>query len=84
MTTIELKSELYRQIDCIADSEPLMTKVLNYLRRLNLTTSAAMPAYTTEELNARIAESLQDIKAGRTITNEDAEKRLTEEFEWLR
>jgi hypothetical protein len=85
MTAIELKSELYRQIDTISDNEPLMTKVLAFIRGLVLMPpSVPVASYTVEELNARIEDSLMDIKEGRVKRNEDIEKMLEEEFEWLR
>ena len=84
MTALELKHELYRQIDSIADSEPLMTRVLNYMHRLGSKASETVSPYTVEELNSRITASLGDIEAGRTKNNEEVEKLLLEEFEWLR
>ncbi|MBR1879858.1 MAG: hypothetical protein IJ804_03800 [Prevotella sp.] len=84
MTALELKYELYRQIDNIADSEPLMTRVLNYMRRLGPTVTASPAPYTVEELNSRITASLDEIKAGRTKKNVEVEYLLKEEFEWLR
>jgi predicted transcriptional regulator len=84
MTALELKYELYRQIDNIADSEPLMTRVLNYMRRLGSSATEALTPYTVEELNSRVKASLDDIKAGRMKTNEEVEMLLKEEFEWLR
>jgi len=85
MTTVELKSELYRQIDIISGSEALMTKVLTFMQQLNMPmpVAAAVP-YTDAELNARISASLNDIENGRTKKNEEVERMLTEEFEWLR
>ncbi|MBP3260512.1 MAG: hypothetical protein J6M01_05390 [Prevotella sp.] len=84
MTALELKYELYRQIDNIADSEPLMTRVLNYMRSLGSSATEALTPYTVEELNSRVKASLDDIKAGRMKTNEEVEMLLKEEFEWLR
>lgn len=84
MTALELKYELYRQIDNIADSEPLMMRVLNYMRRLGSSATEALTPYTVEELNSRVKASLDDIKAGRMKTNEEVEMLLKEEFEWLR
>jgi predicted transcriptional regulator len=84
MTALELKYELYRQIDSIADSEPLMKRVLNYMHRLGSKATETTSPYTMEELNSRITASLDDIEAGRTKNNEEVEKLLLEEFEWLR
>ena len=84
MTALELKYELYRQIDSIADNEPLMKRVLNYMHRLGSKATETASPYTMEELNSRITASLDDIEAGRTKNNEEVEKLLLEEFEWLR
>ena len=84
MAAIELKAELYRQIDTMADDESLLEKVLSFVRKLTTTSVPAVTPYTMDELNQRIDKSLEDLKAGRTKKNEEVEKLLLKEFEWLR
>ena len=85
MTAIELKSELYQQIDHLADSETLLAKVLDFVRRLNAPAPiTAETPYTKEEAIARVSVSLEQINAGRVKTNEEVEQLLLEEFEWLK
>lgn len=40
--------------------------------------------YTMEELNSRIDRSIEDVKAGRTLTSAEVKSKLLEECEWLR
>ena len=89
MTAIELKAELFRQIDTIADDEPMLTKVLNYVSKLRVgSRRGALPSntvpYTLSELNHRIDVSLSQIEEGKTISDVQAKQQLEEEFEWLR
>ena len=89
MTAIELKAELFRQIDTLEDDEPMLTKILNYVSKLRVgkrqeaQTSTFVP-YTLSEINHRIDTSLHQIEEGKTITDEQVKKQLEEEFEWLR
>ena len=34
MTAMQMNAELFRQLSLIADDEPLMAKVLNYIKKL--------------------------------------------------
>ena len=89
MTAIELKAELFRQIDTLEDDEPMLTKILNYVSNLRVSKRQEAQAetfipYTLSEINHRIDTSLHQIEEGKTITDELAKKQLEEEFEWLR
>ena len=89
MTAIELKAELFRQIDTLEDDEPLLTKILNYVSKLRVNKrqeaqTEAFTPYTLSEINHRIDTSLNQIEEGKIIPDELVKKQLEEEFEWLR
>ena len=89
MTAIELKAELFRQIDTIDDDEPMLAKILNYVSKLRVSNHRKVQAskivpYTLSELNHRIDVSLSQIEEGKTISNGQVKEQLEEEFEWLR
>ncbi len=89
MTAIELKAELFRQIDTLEDDEPMLTKILNYVSKLRVgkrqeAQTETFTPYTLSEINHRIDISLNQIEEGKTITDKQVKKQLEEEFEWLR
>lgn len=84
MTVIDLKAELYRQIDTMADDESFLEKVLGFVSKLTSTPVSTVTPYTMEELNSRIDRSIEDVKAGRTLTSAEVKNKLLEEYEWLR
>ena len=89
MTAIELKAELFRQIDTMADNEPMLLKVLNYIGKLRVgnpskATIAAIEPYSLTEINNRIDASLNQIEEGKIMKDSEVREKLEEEFEWLR
>lgn len=84
MTAIDLKAELYRQIDTMADDESFLEKVLGFVYKLTSNPAEAVTPYTMEELNSRIDRSIEDVKAGRTLTSTEVKSKLLDAYNWLR
>ncbi|MCR5153083.1 MAG: hypothetical protein K6A98_08045 [Prevotella sp.] len=84
MTAIELKTELYQQIDAIADDESLLTRIIGFVKSLKRQNAVSVVPYTMEELDDRISESLKDIESGKVCTSKEVHDALLDEFEWLR
>lgn len=43
----------------------------------------SLPPYTMEELDARIDEALEDIKAGRVYSSEEVHRMMENKYPWL-
>jgi hypothetical protein len=73
MTTIELetkKTEVYREILDIEDDK-ILSDVIAYIRRAKTSVTQPPCRYTVKELRNRVAESVEDVKAGRVYTMEE-------------
>ena len=83
MTTMELRTAFIKEAgEIIAADDHTVEKALNYLRRIRAQMRSSqlkedsLPPYTIEELNARIAQSLEDAKTGKFITGEEMKQRM--------
>ena len=66
MTAIQLRAELFREINPILDDEGLMQKLLKYVKKL--TTKKEDPTLMTkEEFFARVDEAREQIRRGEGI-----------------
>ena len=67
MTTIQLKSELYRAVDNIADDEELLKKVLDYVKKL-ATKKDDPTLMTKEEFYQQVAEAEAQYERGESTS----------------
>ena len=66
MTAMQMNAELFRQLSLIADDEPLMAKVLNYIKKL--TAKKEDPTLMTkEEFFAKIEKAEEEYRQGKTV-----------------
>ncbi|MBQ7141929.1 MAG: hypothetical protein IJR84_02560 [Bacteroidaceae bacterium] len=78
MTAIQLRAELFREINPILDNEGMMLKLLKYVKKL--TAKKEDPTLMTkEEFFARVDEAREQIKRGNSTRFSDREKMN----EWL-
>jgi hypothetical protein len=73
MTTIELdlkRKEVFREILDIND-EGILTGMIEYIRRAKALSVQAPCRYTVEELQQRVAESVEEVNAGRVYSMEE-------------
>ena len=64
MTTLQLREELFREMNPLLDSEKALTKILNYIKKLTVKESDPS-LMTKEEFFANIDEALEQAKQGR-------------------
>jgi hypothetical protein len=78
MTAIQLRAELFREINPILDDEGMMQKLLKYVKKL--TSKKEDPTLMTkEEFFARVDEAREQIRRGDSTRFSDREKMN----EWL-
>ncbi|MDR0843734.1 MAG: hypothetical protein LBN71_00795 [Tannerella sp.] len=73
MTAMELdikRMEVFREILDVED-ENFLTGLIVYIRKAKKTAIQPPCQYTIEELRGRIAESVEDVKAGRVYSMEE-------------
>lgn len=75
MTTLQLRAELFREMNPLLDSEAALEKMLAFVRSLMpVKTTANEPSatfrpYTMEEINERLERSERDFAEGRYYTD---------------
>lgn len=70
MTAMELNAQIWRDMAAIADSEPLMSKLANYLKKLVKVKQEDPTLMTKEEFFARVDEAKKG-KSHRMNPNEN-------------
>ncbi|MCD7850177.1 MAG: hypothetical protein LUH63_10830 [Parabacteroides sp.] len=73
MKTLELRASLMQEIVGLLDNDEAMEKLQKYIRRLKKEITVNAPAvqpYTMAELNERINQAEDDVRTGRTLSNE--------------
>lgn len=66
MTAMQMNAELFRQLSLIADDEPLMAKVLNYIKKLTAKKEDST-LMTKEEFFAKIEKAEEEYRQGKTV-----------------
>ena len=64
MTTLQLREELFREMNPLLDSEKALTKILKYIKKLTAKESDSS-LMTKEEFFANVDEALEQAKQGR-------------------
>ena len=64
MTAMELNAQIWRDMATIADSEPLMSKLANYLKKLVKVKQEDPTLMTKEEFFARVDEAKAQYERG--------------------
>ena len=64
MTSININTELFRALSEIAEDETLMTKVVNYVKKLTAQKKADSTLMTKEEFFANVDEALEQAQKG--------------------
>ncbi|MBQ7179848.1 MAG: hypothetical protein IJR87_00985 [Bacteroidaceae bacterium] len=65
MTATQLNAQIWRDMSVLADSEPMMERVANYLRKL-VREKEDSTLMTREELFAKIEKAEKDYREGKT------------------
>jgi uncharacterized short protein YbdD (DUF466 family) len=73
MTTLELNAQIWRDMAEIADSEPLMKQLAQYLKKL-VAKKADLTLMTKEEFFAKVDKSLEQARQGRVHRIESKEE----------
>jgi hypothetical protein len=73
MTTLELNAQIWRDMAEIADSEPLMKQLAQYLKKL-VAKKADPTLMTEEEFFAKVDKSLEQARQGRVHRIESKEE----------
>ena len=73
MTAIELNAQIWRDMAEIADSEPLMKQLAQYLKKL-VAKKADPTLMTEEEFFAKVDKSLEQARQGRVHRIESKEE----------
>ena len=73
MTTLELNAQIWRDMAEIADSEPLMKQLAQYLKKL-VAKKADQTLMTEEEFFAKVDKSLEQARQGRVHRIESKEE----------
>ena len=68
MTSININTELFRALSEIAEDETLMTKVVNYVKKLTAQKKADSTLMTKEEFYAKIERAEEHLDKGEVIT----------------
>jgi hypothetical protein len=67
MTSININTELFRALSEIAEDETLMTKVVNYVKKLTAKKKADSTLMTKEEFYAKIERAEEHLDKGEGI-----------------
>lgn len=73
MTTIELNAEINRNLAQLADDEPALKKVANYIKKL-ISKKEEQPLELTPELQAEIDQARKEFAEGKCITFNSVEE----------
>lgn len=68
MTSININTELFRALSEIAEDETLMTKVVNYVKKLTAQKKADSTLMTKEKFYAKIERAEEHLDKGEGIT----------------
>ena len=77
MTTLQLRAELFREMNPLLDSEAALEKMLAFVRSLLVVNNSAnepqteFRPYTMEEINERLERSERDFAEGRYYTDDE-------------